>query len=204
MRWAAAGHEVLIGSRFAERGAEVADELNALLPASAAPVQGGDNLEMTEAAEVVVISVPYQAQQPTLATVAPALQGKLLITVVVPLQPPRVSHVWVPPAGSAAQEAQQQLGEGVTVVAAFQNVSAVLLKELAHVVECDVLICGDDRAGKEVAAQLSRDAGLRALDAGPLQNAVVVEGLTAMLIGINKRARIKHSGIRITGLPDDF
>lgn len=204
MRWAAAGHEVLIGSRFVERGAEVADELNALLPESAPRVRGGENLAMTEEAEVVVISVPYQAQQPTLAAVAPALQGKLLISVVVPLQPPKVSHVWTPPAGSAAQEAQQQLGDGVTVVAAFQNVSAVLLKELDHHVECDVLICGDDSAGKEVAAQLSRDAGLRGLDAGPLQNAIVVEGLTAVLIGINKRAKIKHSGIRITGLPDDL
>lgn len=202
VRWAAAGHEVLIGSRYAERGAEVADELNALLPASAPRVCGGENLEVTEAAEVVVMTVPYQAQQPTLATVAPALPGKLLISAVVPLQPPKVSHVWTPPAGSAAQEAQQQLGDGVTVVAAFQNVSAVLLKELDRVIECDVLICGDDKAGKEVAAQLSRDAGLRGLDAGPLQNAVVVEGLTAVLIGINKRTKIKHSGIVITGLPE--
>lgn len=204
MRWAAAGHEVWIGSRQAERGARVAGELNALLPASAPRVRGGDNLEVTEAAEVVVMAVPYQAQRPTLEAVAPALQGKLLISVVVPLQPPKVSHVWVPPAGSAAQEAQQQLGDSVPVIAAFQNVSAVLLKELDHVVECDVLICGDDRAGKEVAARLSRDAGLRGIDAGPLQNAVVVEGLTAMLIGINKRAKVKHAGIRITGLPDDF
>lgn len=204
MRWAAAGHEVLIGSRQADRGVEVADELNALLPADAPRVRGGENREVTEAAEVVVMSVPYKAQQPTLEAVAPALQDKLLISVVVPLQPPKISHVWVPPAGSAAQEAQQQLGESVRVVAAFQNVSAVLLKELDQVVECDVLICGDDKAGKEVAARLSRDAGLRGLDAGPLQNAVVVEGLTAMLIGINRRAKIKHSGIRITGLPDEF
>src|SRR5690606_41947883 len=98
----------------------------------------------------------------------------------------------------------ERSGETARAVAPSQTVSAVLLKELDQVVECDVLICGDDKAGKEVAARLSRDAGLRGLDAGPLQNAVVVEGLTAMLIGINRRAKIKHAGIRITGLPDDY
>jgi 8-hydroxy-5-deazaflavin:NADPH oxidoreductase len=203
IRWAAAGHEVIIGSRDAERGAQAATEMNDLLPESAAQVRGGDNLSAAAEAEVVVLSVPYKAQEPTLASVAPALHGKLLITVVAPLQPPKVSHVWVPPAGSAAQEAQQQLGDDVTVVAAFQNISAVLLKELEQHVDCDVLICGDDRVGKEVAAGLTRAAGMRAIDAGPLQNAVVVEGLTAVLIGINRRTKIKHSGIRITGIPDE-
>ncbi|MDT8306723.1 MAG: NADPH-dependent F420 reductase [Anaerolineae bacterium] len=202
MRWAAAGHEVLVGSRDAERGAQAAAEMNGLLPASAATVRGSNNLAVAESAEVIVLSVPYKAQEPTLASVASALQGKLLITVVAPLQPPKVSHVWLPPAGSAAQEAQQQLGEDVTFVAAFQNISAVLLKELDQDVDSDVLICGDDQPGKEVAAELARAAGLRPIDSGPLQNASVVEGLTAILIGINKRNKIKHSGIRITGLPD--
>ncbi len=203
MRWAAAGHELLIGSRVAERGADAAAEMNALLPAGAVTVRGGGNLEMAQEAEQVVLSVPYQAQEPTLAAVAPALQGKILITVVAPLQPPKVSHVWLPPAGSAAQEAQQQLGDGVRVVAAFQNVSAVLLKQLDHELDTDVLICGDDKAAKELARTLARDAGMRGIDAGPLQNAAVAEGLTAVLIGVNIRAKIKHSGIRITGLPDE-
>lgn len=203
MRWAAAGHELLIGSRAAERGADAAAEMNALLPAGAPTVRGGGNLEMAQEAEQVVLSVPYQAQEPTLAAVAPALQGKILITVVAPLQPPKVSHVWLPPAGSAAQEAQQQLGDGVRVVAAFQNVSAVLLKQLDHELDTDVLICGDDKAAKELARTLARDAGMRGIDAGPLQNAAVAEGLTAVLIGVNIRAKIKHSGIRITGLPDE-
>lgn len=203
IRWAAAGHEVLVGSRNAERGAQAAAEMNTLLPESGVPVHGSDNLSVAESAEVIVLSVPYKAQEPTLASVAPALRGKLLITVVAPLQPPKVSHVWLPAAGSAAQEAQQQLGERVTVIAAFQNISAVLLKELDHAVDSDVLICGDDKPGKELAAELARAAGLRAIDAGPLQNAGVVEGLTAVLIGINKRNKIKHSGIRITGVPDE-
>jgi 8-hydroxy-5-deazaflavin:NADPH oxidoreductase len=202
-RWAAAGHEVLVGSRSAERGAEAAAQMNALLPSAAATVRGGGNVEVAEAAEVVVLSVPYQAQEPTLASVAQLLDGKTLITVVAPLQPPKVSHVWLPAAGSAAQEAQLQLGDGVKIVAAFQNISAVLLKELEQDVDSDVLICGDDKAAKEVAQSLSRDAGLRGIDAGPLRNAGVMEGLTAVLIGINIRSKVKHSGIRITGLPDE-
>jgi 8-hydroxy-5-deazaflavin:NADPH oxidoreductase len=203
IRWAAAGHEVLIGSRDAGRGAESAQEMNDLQPPAAATVRGGGNLEMAHEAELVVLSVPYQAQEPTLASVAPALEGKTLITVVAPLQPPKVSHVWLPPAGSAAQEAQQQLGDGVKVVAAFQNVSAVLLKQLDHDMDTDVLICGDDNAAKELARTLARDAGMRGVDAGPLQNAAVAEGLTAVLIGINIRSKIKHSGIRITGLLEE-
>src|SRR5690606_41532441 len=93
MRWAAAGHEVWIGSRQAERGAQVAGELNALLPASAPRVRGGDNLEVTEAAEVVVMAVPYQAQRPTRDAVAPALYGQLLTSVIVPHQPTQGHHV---------------------------------------------------------------------------------------------------------------
>lgn len=199
-RWALAGHEILIGSRVAERGARAAEEINEKLPAGVPLVTGSDNLAVTKAAEIVVLSVPYKAQEPTLATVAEALSGKLLISVVAPIKPPKVSHVWHPPAGSAAQEAQQQVGEGVPVVAAFQNISAELLPDAEHDIDSDVLVCGDRKEDKAVAIQLARDAGMRGIDAGPLQNAGVVEGLTAVLIGINIRNKIKHSGIRITGI----
>lgn len=202
-RWAAAGHEILIGSRVAERGEQAAAEINARLDERAARVAGGDNLSMARQAEVVVLSVPYKAQAPTLDTVEEALAGKLLISVVVPLKPPKVSHVWHPPAGSAAQEAQERLGENVRVVAAFQNVSAELLPDPDAVVDCDVLICGADKEDKELVKKLATEAGMRGIDAGPLQNASVVEGLTAVLIGINIRTKIKHSGIRITGIPDE-
>lgn len=201
-RWALAGHQILIGSRSAERGAQTADELNSQLPESAPPVQGGDNLEMAQDAELVVLSVPYKAQEPTLDAVREALDGKLLITVVVPLKPPKVSHVWHPPAGSAAEEAQQQVGEGVRVVAGFQNISAELLPNPEAYVDSDVLICGNNKEDKAVAIRLAQEAGMRGIDAGPLQNASVVEGLTAVLIGINIRSKIKHSGIRITGIPE--
>ena len=202
LRWALSGYEVLIGSRDAERGANAADEMNDELPQSTPEIQGGDNATVARQADVVVLSVPYKAQQPTLEAVRDVLDGKLLISVVVPLKPPKVSHVWRPPAGSAAQEAQEYLGDTARVVAAFQNISAELLPDPKHEVDCDVLICGDNREDKDVAIELSQAAGLRGLDAGPLQNASVVEGLTAVLIGINIRHNIKHSGIRITGIGD--
>jgi 8-hydroxy-5-deazaflavin:NADPH oxidoreductase len=200
-RWAVAGHEVIIGSRVAQRAEQTAGELAAALPAQAnGRITGADNLAATQEAEIVVLSVPYSAQAATLTAVKEALAGKLLITVVVPLQPPKVSHVWRPPGGSAAQEAQALLGETTRVVAAFQNVSAEHLRDLDHMVDCDVLICGDRQVDKQVAIELSAVAGLRGVDAGPLLNAGVVEGLTAVLVGINIRHKIKGSGIRITGI----
>lgn len=200
LRWALSGYDVFIGSRSAERGAQAAQEMNEFLPGHAAQVAGGDNAAMAQQGDVVVLSVPYKAQQATLEAVRGVLDGKLLISVVVPIQPPKVSHVWHPAAGSAAQEAQEYLGDAARVVAAFQNISAELLPDPEHAVDCDVLICGESREDKAVAIELSRAAGLRGLDAGPLRNAGVVEGMSAVLIGINLRHKVKHSGIRITGI----
>jgi NADPH-dependent F420 reductase len=126
--------------------------------------------------------------------------GKLLISVVVPLRPPAVDVAWRPEAGSAAQEAQTFLGDATPVLIAFQNVSAANLADLDHQGESDVLICGEERAHKEVVASLVIDAGLRPVDGGPLANAVVVEGLTPLLIGINMRHKASGTGLRITGL----
>ncbi|HSM55504.1 MAG TPA: NADPH-dependent F420 reductase [Candidatus Sulfomarinibacteraceae bacterium] len=204
LRWAMAGHEVLIGSRSAERGAQAAEEMNEELSHTGPTIRGGDNASMAREAEVVVLSVPYKAQQPTLEAVRDVIEGKLLVTVVVPLEPPKVSHVWQPEAGSAAQEAQDYLSDSARVVAAYQNISAELLPDPEQDVNCDVLICGDNKEDKDLVRDLTTDAGMRGIDAGPLQNAGVVEGLTAVLIGINIRNKIKHSGIRITGLPEDF
>ena len=201
-RWAAAGRHIIIGSRLAEKAQETANKLNETLPAGSPPLTGADNLTASQQADLIVLSVPYNAQAATLDTVAEAVNDKLLVSVVVPIMPPKVSHVWRPPAGSAAQEAQERLGLSVRVVAAFQNVSAEHLPDLNHEVACDVLICGDNKADKQTVQQLCQEAGLRGIDAGPLQNASVVEGLTAVLIGINARYKIKHAGIRITGLPE--
>jgi 8-hydroxy-5-deazaflavin:NADPH oxidoreductase len=200
-RWAVAGHDVIIGSRLAEKGEQAAAELKKELPPTAGgAISGADNLTAARQAELIVLSVPYTAQAATLATVREALAGKLLITVVVPIKPPKVSHAWRPPGGSAAEEAQAELGDATRVVAAFQNVSAEHLRDLDHNVACDVLVCGDRKQDKEVAIELAAAAGLKGIDAGPLLNAAVIEGLTAVLIGINIRHKVKGSGIIITGI----
>ena len=200
-RWALAGYEIIIGSRSQERAEAKAAELTMLLPAGRS-IRGAGNQAAAAEADLIVLSVPYSAQEATLADVKEAIAGKLLISVVVPLKPPKVSQVWLPEAGSAALEAQQQLGEATPVVVAFQNVSAEHMFDADHVIDCDVLICGDKKAHRDIAAQLARAAGMRGVHAGPLQNAGVVEGLTALLISINIRYKIKISGLRITGIPD--
>ena len=197
-RWANAGHEVIIGSRTAEKAARVAGELTEKLPNGT--IVGLDNLAAAQAGELVVLSVPYSAQEKTLNGLSEALAGKIVLTVVVPLKRPVARAYRLPSGLSAAEEAQQQLGEGVRVVAAFQNISAHHLMDLSHKIECDVLVCGDKKVDKEPVYQLVADAGMRAVNAGALQNASVVEGLTSLLIGINIRHKIKNSGIRITGI----
>ena len=198
-RWAHAGHQIIIGSRQAEKGSEAAAEMSQLLPDSA-QVSGGDNASAAAQAELVVLSVPYSAQENTLESVRETLDGKLLLTVVAPTGEKK-SRVWTLPSGlSAAEEAQAQLGDGVRVVAAFQNISAHHLLDLDHEMECDVLVCGDAKADKEVVMGLCRDAGLQGINTGALQNARVAEALTSALIAINIIYKSKSAGIRITGI----
>ncbi len=197
-RWAAAGHQIIIGSRLAEKGASAAADMQARLPEAA--ISGTDNLTAVHQADLAVLSVPYSAQAATLATVQEALAGKLLITVVAP-SGEKKSRVYTLPGGlSAAEEAQAQLGEAVRVVAAFQNIGAHHLLDLTHDLDCDVLICGEKKEDKDVAMQLCTDAGLRGVNAGALQNARAVEGMTAVLIAINVIHKVKSAGLRITGI----
>ncbi|HOU41072.1 MAG TPA: NADPH-dependent F420 reductase [Promineifilum sp.] len=200
-RWAAAGHEVIIGSRTEAKGQRAAEELQAALPE--ATIRGCDNVTAAADAELVVLSVPYEAQQATLTDVRAVLQGKMLVTVVAPLGQPKARVMRLPSGRSAAEEAQMQVGSNVTVIAAFQNISASHLRDLDHALDCDVLICGERAADKEIVAGLCREAGMRGINAGPLANAVVAEGLTAVLLGINVRHKITGAGIRITGLPEE-
>jgi NADPH-dependent F420 reductase len=120
----------------------------------------------------------------------------------VPLAPPQVGRVQLPPGGSAVLAAQELLGDGVRVVGAFQNVSAEHLNHLDTSIDCDVLVTGDDRAAREAAVTLATAAGMRAYHAGPLANSAAAEALTSILISINRHYKIKHAGIRITGVPD--
>lgn len=199
LRWAQSGYRVLIGSRDAGRAEEKAAELNAVLGEDV--IRGMSNEDAAAEADLVVLSVPYSAHKAILESVKAAVQGKLLVDVTVPLQPPAVRTVYVPEGHAASLEAQALLGENVKVIAAFQNVSAAHLKEMSHSVNCDVLMCGDDEEAKaEVAQLIEAIDGMRAVDAGPLKNAVAVEALTPVLLYINKRYKITGAGIRITGL----
>lgn len=199
LRWAKAGHRLIIGSRTAEKALTAAADLNAQLGLTS--IQGMDNVAAAQAGEVVVLTVPYAAHTPTLESVRAAVQGKIFVDVTVPLVPPKVSRVQMPAAGSASQEAQNLLGLGVKVVTAFQNISAEHLKDPEHPIDCDVLVCGDDKEAKAAVIQLAADAGMTAWDAGPLANAVIAEGLTSVLIGLNLKYKVKSSGIKITGIP---
>jgi len=199
-RWAKAGHKVLIGSRSEEKALAAAADLAALLP-SEARVQGLGNLAAVQQCDIAVLTVPFAAHAETLHGLKEALQGKLLIDVAVPLNPPKVTRVSMPPEGSAAQQAQSILGEGVQVVAAFQNISYEhLLKD--EPVACDVLVCGTGKDARQTVINLARDAGLTAWDAGVIENAVVVEGLTSVLIGLNIQHKVGSAGIKITGISE--
>lgn len=198
LRWANAGYSVIIGSREEARAQASAAELNEILGRDA--VRGMANADAARAAELVVLSVPYKAHAPTLEGVKDELQGKILLDVTVPLVPPKVRQVTLPEGRSAAEEAQAIVGEGVRVVSAFQNVSAVYLKDLDYPVECDVLVTGDDADAKQLVLGLAEAIGTRGFDAGPLVNAVAAESLTPVLLAINKNHKVKHAGIRISGL----
>jgi len=198
LRWAKSGYQVIIGSRQAEKAASVADDLNQRLGQNI--IQGLSNEVAVRAADICVLTVPYKAQEPTLTSLREALQGKILVNVSVPLQPPKVSHVYLPAGRSAGEEAQATLGDGVRVVTAFQNVGAGHLAEDEGNIEVDILICGNDKEAKAETIALAEAAGMRGTDAGPLQNSVAVEALTPVLIGINIRHKVKTTGIKITGI----
>jgi NADPH-dependent F420 reductase len=198
-RWARVGNKILIGSRTSQKAIDAAEEINRMLGGQA-QIKGLENLEAAGQADIAVLSVPYTAHRATLECVRDVLQGKLLIDVTAPLVPPKVSIVQMPEAGSAAQEARQILGEGVEVCAAFQNIShEYLLGE--QIVECDVLVTGTSKEARAQTLLLVAAAGLTGWDAGPIENSVVVEGLTSVLIGINKKYGSTHAGIKITGVP---
>jgi NADPH-dependent F420 reductase len=204
LRLAATGVEITIGSRDAGRAEEAAERARAALPEGR--FSGLENAAAAAANELVVLSVPFRSHSETLTNLKGVLvAGQLVLDTTVPLaaavsgKATRMLGVWQ---GSAAQQAQEMVDEGVVVVAGLHTVSAALLSNLAHQLDEDVLICGDHRADKQrVAALVDRIEGLRAVDSGRLEMARITESLTAMMIAINVRYKT-HAGIRITGLPD--
>jgi 8-hydroxy-5-deazaflavin:NADPH oxidoreductase len=197
-RWANAGYRVIIGSRLPEKAQTTAAELTKLL-LDKTKITGMSNLSAVQQADLVVLTVPYAAHRETLEAIKAEMRGKILVDVTVPINPLKAYKVQMPPAGSAAQEAHEILGEGVEVASAFQNISYEhLLQE--EPVECDVLVTGTSKEVRSETLKLVTAAGFIGWDAGPIENSAVVEGLTSILIGLNKKYGSKSVGIRITGV----
>lgn len=197
-RWARAGYRIVIGSRKTEKAIDSATALSNELPDTS--IEGMQNRAAAAAGDVVILTVPFAHQRPTLEDIRTELAGKILVDTTVPLVPPKVARVQMPAEGCAALIAQQIVGENVTVVAAFQNVAADLMASDAEMA-CDVLVAGDKLAARETVIQLAEKAKFNAWHAGPLANSAAMEALTSVLIFINKRYPGSHAGIRMTGIP---
>lgn len=204
VRWAKAGRKVFIGSRSAERAEKAASDVRDAAGAES-QVQGMANTEAILNAWIVVIAVPFAAQSETIASVKEKLRtGQTVVLCSVPLEaaiggaPTRTLGLW---SGSAAEHAARSLPDSVHVLGAFQNVSAHALQDLDGAVDCDVIVCGDDAEVRvRLRPWIEAISGCRYVDGGKLENARIVESLTAFLIGVNRRHKVPASGIRITGL----
>lgn len=190
-RLARAGRTVLIGSRKAEAAQEKAAELGHGLVGMA-------NADAAAQADLIIVTVPFSAQEATLADIKPHVAGKIVVDTTVPLVPPKVMRVQLPTEGSAAVRAQNLLGEGVTMVSGFHNVAAHKLAQDIDV-GCDVLVFGDDKAARGKVVALADAMGLRGLHAGALCNSAAAEAMTSILIFMNKTYKVDGAGIRITG-----
>ena len=207
LRWAKKGFEIIIGSRDRERARAASAEARATLKASGADnvnLEGATNADAAANAQIIVLTVPFAAHISTLKEIREKIKaGSLIVDVTVPLEPAvggkptRILGVW---AGSAAEQCRELAPEGVQVVSAFQNVGAEALLRLDREVECDVIVCGDDKEAKQRLRPLvAAIPGCRYIDGGPLANSRTVEAITALLIGFNIRYKT-HTGLRITGI----
>jgi NADPH-dependent F420 reductase len=205
LRWARAGEAILLGSRDARRAQEAADRINQR-SGSSARAFGMENGAACAAADILVLTVPFEGQAALLKQLKPAIRpGSILIDATVALaasvggRASRTLGVWQ---GSSAQQAAELVPKGVSVAAAFHNLSADLLNG-DEALDCDVMVCSDDPTALQLTRRLAaKIPGVRALDGGKLENARILEQITALLIGLNIRHK-GHGGIRITGLPPD-
>jgi NADPH-dependent F420 reductase len=199
IRWSKAGHKIIIGSRTLEKAQKAVADLAKISPDT--PAEAMENSDAAKAGDIIVLTVPAEHQLSTLEGVREGLTGKILIDVTVPLVPPKVGTVQLPPEGSAGKRAQDMLGEDVMVVTAFQNIAAHLLQEDVEI-ECDVLVAGNKKAARDRVIELAAEAGMTGYHAGPIENSAAAEALTSILIQINRRHDISHSGIKIVGQSD--
>ncbi|MBK80911.1 MAG: NADPH-dependent F420 reductase [Gammaproteobacteria bacterium] len=196
IRWARAGHKIVIGSRTLEKAQDAVAKLHEISPDT--PAEAMENADAAAAGSIVVLTVPAAHQISTLEHVRAGLTGKILIDVTVPLVPPKVGTVQLPPEGSAGKRAQEFLGDDVAVVSAFQNIAAHLLQQDVEI-ECDVLVAGNKKEARQTVIDLISQAGMKGWHAGPIANAAAAEALTSVLIQINRQGEISHAGIRIVG-----
>ena len=196
IRWSKAGYKIVIGSRTLTKAQAAVADLEKISPTT--PAAAMENADAAAEGDIVVLTVPAEHQISTLETVKSGLLGKILIDVTVPLVPPKVGTVQLPPEGSAGKRAQDFLGDDVQVVTAFQNVAAHLLKEDVKI-ECDVLVARNKRSARDKVIQLAQQAGMTGWHAGPIENSAAAEALTSVLIQINRRHDIAHSGLQIVG-----
>jgi len=204
LRWARSGETVIVGSRNAERAREAATKIQAAVGKDA-KVSGEENNSACAIADLIVLTIPFEGHAALLKKIKPAIRpGSIVVDATVPLaasvggRATRTLGVWQ---GSAAQQAAELVPQGVSVVAAFHNTSADILNGDAPV-DCDVVVCSDDAAAAQTVRTLAaKIPGVRAIDGGKLENARILEQITALLIGLNIRHK-GHSGIRITGLPE--
>jgi len=194
--WSRAGYTVILGSRAADKADQAAAELQA---SGFERISGMSNPAAAAAGDIVVIAVPFANLEPTLADIRSAVAGKIVVTAVVPLVPPRVSMVQMPTAGSAALIAQASLDPTTRVVGAFHNVGSQKL-HAGEKADCDVLVFGDDAAAREAVIRLAGAIGNRGIDGGVLANSAAAEALTSVLIAINRKYKVKGAGISISGL----
>jgi len=197
VRWAKLGHSIIIGSRDAERAKGKAVELRDA--AHAIPIVGHTNREAAELGEVIVVALPANGLANTLPETREACRGKVVVSTVVPLTFGGGRLFTPPPAGSSGEEVQALLPEA-RVVGAFHHIAAHELSDADHAIDADLLICGGDAAAKDTVTQLGRSMGLRVIDVGALTNCGPLEGITAVLATINRRYKLKNSGIKISGL----
>ena len=196
-RWALVGHSIIIGSRDQERAKTKATELRE--HTHKVPIIGESNAEAARLGTVIVVALPAQGLETTLPEVRDGCRGKVVISTVVSLTFGGPRLFTPPPAGSSAEQVQALLPDA-QVVAAFHHIAAHELSETDHPIECDLLLCGADAVAKETVGELARSMGLRPIDVGALPNAGPLEGITAVLATINRRYKLKNSGIKITGL----
>ncbi len=195
---AKAGYKITIGSRSADKANRAAQAL--LEDAPGTCIRAAANPDAAVGAEVVIMTVPFASHVQTIDSVRNGVQGKIFVDATVPLVPPKVMRVQLPPGGSAAKAAQERLGKNVRVVSAFQNIAAAHLRgDDLNANTCDVLVCGNDPEARQVVIELAQDIGLTAWHAGAIDNSVVPEALTSILIFLNKKYRLDGAGIRITG-----